>query len=74
MEQVRKLATKNIYFLIAYSAIAVAGVWVYEKVIRPRKVQREIKKVVSELNEMRDERTKHIASLFTGTKDSISKL
>lgn len=74
MEQVRKLATKNIYFLIAYSAIAVAGVWVYEKVIRPRKVQREIKKVVSELNEMRDERTKHIASLFTGAKDSISKI
>lgn len=74
MEQIKKLATKNLYILVAYSAIAVIGIWVYEKVIRPRKVQREIKNVVSELNEMRDERTKHIASLFTGAKNSISKL
>lgn len=74
MEQIKKLATKNLYILVAYSAIAVIGIWAYEKVIRPRKVQREIKNVVSELREMRDERTKNIASLFTGAKDSISKL
>lgn len=74
MEQVRKLTAKNIYFLIAYSVIAVACVWVYERVIRPRKVQREIQKVIDEINEMREERTDHITSLFTGTKDSISKL
>lgn len=74
MEQVRKLATKNIYFLITYSAFAIVGVWIYEKVIRPRKVQRDIKKAIDEIRLMRDERTEHLESFFTGARDSISKL
>lgn len=74
MEQVRKLTAKNVYFLIAYSVIAVACVWVYERVIRPRKVQREIQNVIDDIKKMREERTDHITSLFAGTKDSISKL
>lgn len=74
MEQVKKLVGKNIYFLIFYSAAAVAAVWVYERVIRPRKVQREISKAINEIRETRDERVKHFESLLTGAKDSISKL
>jgi len=74
MEQVRKLFTKNIYFFVVYSVISVIGIWVYERVIRPRKVQRDIQKAIDEIRMMREERTDNLASLFTGTKDSISKL
>lgn len=74
MEQVRKLFTKNIYFLIAYSVISVTGVWVYEKIIRPRKVQRDIQNAINEIRAIREERTEHLTSFFTGAKDSISKL
>jgi hypothetical protein len=74
MEQVKKLVTKNIYFLIAYSAVAVAGVWAYEKVIRPRKVQRDIQNAINEIRAMREEHTERLTSFFTGSKDSISKL
>lgn len=74
MEQVRKLFTKNIYFLVTYSAIAVVGVWIYERIVRPRKVQRDIQNAIDEIRSMRDERTDHLASFFTGAKDSIKKL
>ena len=70
----RKLVSKNIYFLITYSVITVAGVWVYEKVIRPRKVQRDIQNAIDEIRSMRDERTDHLASLFTDARDSIKKI
>jgi len=74
MEQVRKIFTKNIYFLIAYSVISVTGVWVYEKIIRPRTVQRDIQNAINEIRAMREERSEHFASLFTGAKDSIRKI
>jgi len=71
MGQVKKLVTKNIYFIVIYAILSVFGMWAYSKFVRARKTQREIQNLIKD---MRQKKQREMMSKFVDARDSISKL
>lgn len=71
MGQVKKLVTKNIYFIVIYAILSVFGMWAYSKFVRARKTQREIQNLIKD---MRQKKQREMMSKFVNARDSISKL
>lgn len=65
---------QNFYCGLFFVTLSIACAWMYEKVIRPRRVEKQIRETIKEIRLMNPEWEDEFSALgISGMKDSISK-